>query len=354
MRLRFGGLAAALLLVAGPAATAERMDPFRTEAIAVTPPDGWVLSVWKGATIETAEFTPKGQTGGGYVDLLGYSALPLVPGVAPAGQADAAAFEHRIKPAGCRASAMREVQNRPGWYADQVICLGRAGAADPGVVELEFADTRVTGESAFRVWRTWRGGPAELSAMLKARTGRDLAPVTGSGAAQKVDPAAFDATVAALLPVFEKDLERSEVCDLKAPGGCRAFKDALPKEATERLRGTFIAGFYGKGLSLLSREEFRRRFNVRGPDDGTPNQAFIIIEPGDVDWNDPEALRRVALLVGAGQTADGGSLVVSDPKGALSPAERAQLRAHLLMVGRTLWREGYPPDIIAFRIPAAD
>lgn len=349
MRLRFGGLAAALLLIAGAAEAAERPQPLRTEAIAVTPPDGWVVSSWGNREIELGEFRPKD----GHVDLLNYAATPP-DGDTPATQAEIPAYERRLQTEGCRLVARREVQHRAGWYADQRLCVGLGDPAEPDGVELEFAVSRMGAEASYRVWRSWTGSPAELAAMIKARTGRDLTPVVGKGPAEHIDPAALDAAVAALLPIFAKDLERSEICDLKAPGSCRAFKDALPTEATQRLRGTFIAGFYGKGLGLISREEFRRRFNVRAPDDGTPNQAFIILEPGDVDWNDPDTLRRVALLVGGGVGADGGSLVLSDPKGALSPAERAQLRARLLMVGRMLWREGLPPDIIAFRIPAAD
>ncbi|MEO8113448.1 MAG: hypothetical protein ABI655_03630, partial [Phenylobacterium sp.] len=318
--------------------------------IAVTPPASWVMSVWHGGTIELAEFTPPGQTGGKYVDLLGYSVLPKLAGTTPMTQAEAPAVERRNKRKTCRQVVLRERQHRAGWYADQLLCIGRKGDPNRDRVILSFVIQRVGDQGVFRVWREWRGTPVELTAMLKARTGLTLAPVVG----QRVDEAALDQAFAALAPIFTPDIARSEICDLKAPVACRAFRDALPPEATARLRGTFIAGFYGKGLRLLPEEEFRQRFHITTPDDGGPNRVFVIVEPKDLDWSDAAAVDRMAFTVGTGVVSDGGSLVASDPTGRMSAAQQAEVRVHVLMTGRRLWREGYPPDVIAFRIPPSE
>ena len=186
--------------------------------------------------------------------------------------------------------------------------------------------------------------------MLQARTRQALAPVDSRG---RVDPAVLDQSFVALAPVLMPDLQRAEICDLRHPTTCSGFRGELPSEATARLRGKFIAGFYGKGMGLITRAEFRRRFGAEGGDDELC-RVFAIVEPRDLDWSDEGAVNNVVITVGTGIVTDGGSLVASDPTGEMSPDRRAQVRAQVLMAGRRLWREGYPPDIIAFRIPPSD
>src|SRR4051794_36307117 len=65
--------------VAPAAAPAESL-PERTDALFVTPPEGWVVSGWSGGTVELGGFSPPGKVGAAYVDLLGYSLVPRLPG----------------------------------------------------------------------------------------------------------------------------------------------------------------------------------------------------------------------------------------------------------------------------------
>ncbi len=342
---------AAALLVVSPVFAQPPAQPLRTEVISVTPPPGWVVSVWQGGTFEIGEFTPAGETGGKYVDLLGYSVLPKGVGATAITQTALPARERREHAQDCQQIVLRERQHLDGWYSSQSICIGRKGAVASEQVAVSFAVQRVGEQALFRVWREWRGTPTELAEMLKARTGKVLMPVTGQGSRQRVNELELDEAFAALVPVFAPDLKRSEICDLRAPGGCRAFQGVLPVEATARLRGTLIAGFYGRGLNLISREEFRRRLGGTGADDEL-HRVFAIREPKDLDWSDRSAVDNVILVVGTGIVTDGGSLVASDPNEDMSAEQRVRVRIEVLMSGRRLWRSGYRPDIITFYVPA--
>ena len=106
---------AAAALWAAPTLCDEKPPPtgVRTEGIFVTPPDGWQVSVWQGGSLELAEFTPPGQTGGDYVDLLGYSVAPRVEGANDT-VALMRAFERKSK-TGCRIGRVRDHANSSGW-----------------------------------------------------------------------------------------------------------------------------------------------------------------------------------------------------------------------------------------------
>lgn len=348
----FLGLVA--LFAAGPNAWSEsRPAPLRTEILTVEPPPGWVMSVWNGGMIEFAEFTPPGQTRGRYVDLLGYSVLPKVAGVRPETAAGLPAFSLRHKSAGCRQERRFERQHLQDWYSAQSLCIGAKGAPSDELILL-FEVQRVGRQGVFRIWREWRGSPFDFAAMLKTRTGESIAPVAGGAKRASIDDDALARAIDVLAPVFVQDLARHEICDVGAPESCKALQGDLPPESVARLRGGFIGGFYGAGLGLLPREEFRKRFNVTAPDDGSPNRVFAVVEPNDLNWFDSASVDRVVMIVGTGIVSDGGSLVASDPDRTLSVDELAQVRAQVIMSGRRLWREGYPTSIISFRLSPPD
>lgn len=340
-------LAIGWTILGSTAALAEtRPEPLRTEILNVQPPPGWVTSVWQGGTLEIAEFTPSGQTGGRHTDLVGYSVLPQIAGVTPTSAGDLPAYVRKVfQQSDCRRQAVLEPQLVSGWYSTLAYCIGRKGSP-PDRVELQASIHRVGAQAVFRVWREWRGTRAELAAMRAARGGPgEPVPLTDVG---------LKAVLTELAPGFLSEIRGAEICDVRVPASCRQLQALLPPEATARARGEFVGGFYGRGMKLLPREEFRRRFNLSGPDDGSPNRVFVVAEPKDLDWSDRDAVGQLLMVVGSGVVSDGGALVATDPDNRLSPEQKAQVRALVVAGSRQLWREGFPPDAVAVRLSPPD
>lgn len=352
-------IALALALAACSGATteppkAEPPPPLPTEVIVVTPPPGWVMSTWHGGNIEVAEFTPSGQTGGGYVDLLGYSMIPVTDEVRAGGPGGLRTHELGSHGEPCRETIIREHQRSDGWFAAQFICIGRKSAPDPNTIEIEFASSRLGKASIFRVWRAWRGSASDLAAMLKARTGQTLPLKSASVVSGESLPGGADALIAGLLPVFSEDLDRKVICNLAEGPACDAFKASIASfQPILAQRNGYIAGFKARGLRRFSRQEFRADVGVTGADDGTPQVVTAIPRP-DFDFNDKENLSYTLSHVASGQFADGGAFLVFDPDQRRTKVERAQIRATTVMASRRLWREGLGPEIVQVYIPNND
>lgn len=317
--------------------------PERTDALFVAPPEGWVVSAWGGGTVELGEFSPPGQTGEAYVDLLGFSLVPRVAGTNDS-EDEMRAFERRKE--GCRAIMVRDHAGADGWYDSEYLCLGREGAR-PDAVEVEFSSTRLGKQGVLRIWRSWRGSPAELSAMLKDRLGLDLRPVRGEGDKAAADDKDLGAAYDALAPVFFGDVARNEVCDLAAPAGCAGLHAAVPADLENtRPKEPFVAGFVAPGQHRVSREDFRAAFKLTTPDDGTPNRVIPRLLPTDPAWTDPEIFAKAVLAVGMGQAADGGAMYLVDREGRLDAAGRTAGLERLLAASRQLWQPGHAPDTV--------
>lgn len=326
-----------------PAPAAAAALPERTDALFVTPPEGWVVSAWGGGTVELAEFSPPGQVGDAYVDLLGFSLVPRLAGTNDS-EDEMRAFERKKE--GCRAIMVRDHEGAAGWYDSEYLCLGREGAK-PDAVEIEFASTRLGKQSVMRIWRSWRGSPAELSRMLKDRLGLDLKPVRGEGDKAAADDKDLGAAYDALAPSFFADIGRSEVCDLAAPATCAGLHAPVPADLENtRPKEPFVAGFVAPGQHRLSREDFRTTFKLTNPDDGTPNRVIPRLLPTDPAWTDPNIFAKAVLAVSLGQAADGGAMYLVDREGKLDAAGRTAGLARLLAASRQLWQPGRAPDTI--------
>jgi len=320
-------------------ATSVDAQALRTEVITVAPPAGWVLSVWQGGTIELGEFTPPGQTGAAFVDLLGYSALPRT-NRSPGTIDELRALEIRDAPTECRVSEMLERAAPEGWLALARICIGREGAAGD-LAEMEFAVTTATPQGIYRVWRTRRIPFAELATE---------AGIPGLAPAD-LDEAAFAVLTDALAPRLAGDLERREICDLSRPVDCTAFPISLPPEAERRFDGNgYVIGTWAPGENRITRERFLEFFGAA--EDGSPNQVIAVLDADDFDWNDARALERVLTLFAYGRAADGAVLGVMDPDGQKTPAERALIRAVVIQSLRSLIRAGTSPSEIIIALPA--
>lgn len=329
---------ATVITVLGGSAAAQAI---RTEVITVEPPEGWVLSVWQGGTVEVGEFTPPGQTGAGFIDLLGYSALPRTSN-GPVNENDLLTLEQANAPAQCRRHALRRRPALPGWLGLVRICVGREGQAGD-MAELEFAVTRLTDQAVYRVWRTHRAPYAELVSRTR---------LVGTEPDQ-MDVPAFEAIVAAWEPDMAADVDRREVCDLSAPTVCRAFSRPLPAEfkALFGPDGGYVAAVYATGLNTISREQFILVMGAPADSRG-PSRVFAIFGPGELDWSDITAVNRVLRLVAYGQAADGGILAIVDPENRLSAEETTTLRAQLIAGARRLQKPDRPPSILTISVPA--
>jgi hypothetical protein len=355
LTLMAGAAVALVAAVAQPALA--QMTPLPTEAIVVTPPAGWVVSDWRGGTIELAEFTPPGQTGDAYVDLLGYSVVPRaaigVPAGTVPGKDTLRAFDTRGKSDGCRKVVIREHATSGEGFDGEYVCLGRAGASDPDNIEVEFASSKLGRDSLFRVWRTWRGTSAQFSAMLKNRTGTDLHPLTGAGAGLAVNAKDMDTALTALEPLFYADVARNTVCDLQSDTPCAAFPGQLPADLAAPLKSSngFVVAFVTPGRQLISREKFRQVFKITTPDDGSLNRVIAVVPAGDRVWSDQSAFTQMVTAVAYGQAADGGAVIVIDPDRQFTPAQRTQARAAIIAASRQLWRAGQPSGITQVFLP---
>lgn len=311
----------------------------RAEVITVTPPTGWVLSVWQGGTIEVGEFTPSGQTGAAFVDLLGYSALPLTDD-SPGTIEDLRVFETEYAPKECEVSAMQERQASAGWFGLARVCIGRRDLPSD-LAEMEFAVTTTTEQAVYRVWRTRRVPFAQLA--IEAGV-PGLSP-------EDLDETKFTVMVNALAPRLETDLAQREVCDLSRPAECAAFPRSLPPEAEYRFDGkTYVIGAWAPGENRITRERFLEFF--RATDDGTPSQVIALLGAGDFDWNDADAVERLLTMFAYGRAADGAVLGVTDPESLLSPTERGHIRAVVIQSLRRLIRAETLPSGIIIALPA--
>jgi len=343
-------IAVALWASCAVSADGPRSAPPRTEAIFVTPPDGWVMSVWQGGTIELAEFTPPGQTGDGYVDLLGYSVVPALDGT-NATAAEMRAFERTSK-TGCRVVRVREHLNTSDEYDSEYLCIGRDHAANPEAVEVEFATTVLGKQSVFRVWRTWRGTPTELTTMLEQRTGRALAPVVDMGSGQQVNEKDFNAAFSALEPSFFRAVARNAICDLSKPMDCAGLHRPLTNTLSLFVPNQpFVAGFIASGLHQLSRDAFRAALGLTGPEGGGPNMVVAALLPSDANWTNPSEFQALLKVVATGQAADGGVLFLIDRSQTMKPDERTLALARILSASRQLWRVGTSPDTTIMVLP---
>lgn len=332
-------LALVLTTVGATSAMAQAALPARTEVITVKPPQDWVQSVWQGGTVELGEFTPVGQTGPRFVDLLGYSVIPRTP-QGGSSLADLRRSERADAPKGCRASRYMEQPAADGWVGLARICIGRDGeAAD--VAELEFATTTITDQGIYRVWRTHRAPMAEVW----ARSGRP-AP-----APDRVSQAEFEALVAATAPAMSADLQRREICDMVRPQDCHAFAQALPAPFEERFQDGYVAAVHLPGLNQISRERFQEIFGVE--DDGKPNRVIVGLNPERLDWDDAEAVRGMLTALAWGHAADGAVLAILDPEGTLTEADKVRLRVRLINSARQLMKVDRPQSIVTIAIPTA-
>lgn len=320
-----------LVLLAWPApVVAQTVLDDRTEVISVTPPDGWVLSVWQGGTIELGEFTPPGQTGAAYVDLLGYSVLPRHE-ILPSSTPGLEAYE-REAAGGCATSHFQPLGLIDGWFHLVRLCVGRPGAA-PDVAELEYAATTVTDQGVYRVWRSHR------------------APASDFGLPVSPSQAQFDSLADSWASRMRPDLERREVCNLAAVDTCRAFRDPLAPELSpylERLGPQLVViGF--SGHQTLTRQQFLSHFGV-AEDDGSPNRVIAAILPQEYDWSNRDQITGLLTTLAYGQAADGALLAVSD-EGSLSADQTALLRARIITQTRRLTPPGEPPGIVQVLVP---
>lgn len=343
MRLNGFVIAASVLasLVPGAPVVAQDVNAIRTEVITVTPPEGWVLSVWQGGTVEVGEFTPEGQTGDRYVDLLGYSVLPRRT-AGPNSEPDLRASELDRR-TGCRVTAFAERPTRQGWVSITRLCIGRGGATDD-TAELEFAVTTVTDQAIYRVWRAHRAPLADLAIRVPSLQGVS---------ADDVDEPEFAALVQAWAADLEPDIDRREVCNLAAPAACQAFSRPLPPEfeALFAPDGGYIAGMHAVGLNTISRQQFLQAMGTPSDYVG-PSEVIAIFGPEELDWTDSAAVGRVLRLVAYGQATDGGVLVVVDPESRLTANERTVLRARLVAAARQLQKPDRPPTILTISVPA--
>lgn len=331
MRALYPLLLALALLAGGPAVAQQAVLPARTEVMSVSPPDGWVLSVWQGGTMELGEFTPPGQTGPAYIDLIGYSVFPLIDAL-PSDMAGLRAYE--VKAAeGCTISRYVERAAPDGWLYLARLCRGRPDH-DPDQVELEFAATTITDQGIYRIWRAHRGPSTEFG-------------IPDSG----IDQAGFEALADEWAGRLAPDIERREICDMVRPDDCAFVAGRLPNDLAVTVDDQpqpVIAVAFG-GLGTLSREDFMQLLSV--PQDYVgPSQVVAVVEAGSVDWDDAGRVNLLLRQLALGQAADGALLYLT-PSPEQTALETGRERAMVIGQTRRLWQAGRPVTNVQVWIP---
>ncbi|MFW2341144.1 hypothetical protein [Brevundimonas sp.] len=331
MRGLFLFLLALASLSGGPAAAQQAALPPRTEVISVSPPDGWVMSVWQGGTVELGEFTPPGQTGPAYIDLVGYSVFPLIEAL-PSDMAGLRAYE--IKAAeGCRISRYAERAAPEGWLYLARICVGRPGH-DADQVEIEFAATTITDQGIYRIWRAHRGPSAEFGIRAERLSQADFESLADDWA-QRLAP----------------DIERREICDMVRPEECKFVAAPLPADLAMTVDGQphpLIAVAFS-GLDTLPRQEFMRALDVPADYVG-PAQVVAILTAGSFDWDDPTTVTALLRQLSLGKAAEG-ALLYLIPSPQQTAIESGLERVMVIGQTRRLWQAGRPVSDIQVWIP---
>lgn len=322
----------------------------RTTVLMPPLPEGWVVSNYASqGGVENAEFTPPGQTGDTYIDLIGFNVRTAMPNLDVARLAAATKTSAAQR---CASVADRDVppgQLAAGWAGAMLYCV--KDASDPRV-ELTLMTFRIVDDAVLIVWRARREPVAGLTAFVQTRTGRPAVLAAPNGGALAIDESAVDAVNAALTASLARDLASAEVCDLargeicpslRAPDGFDPNMVAmLTMTGTGRLTARqTLAGKDGKPLDASAAQLLA---SLPGDAADKPVQLMQTISLDDHDWVDGRSLGAAMMRPLLGAHSGGGTLTAMQGKTPIDAATRARMQAYVVQASRLLWNLGVTPQ----------
>lgn len=329
-------------------------DALPTTVMGIAPPTGWSVKYFQmpGYVLKLGEITPKDQAVEQWRDLISYITGPAQFG-SRIGNARIAAVQ--VTP-GCSAYAIGEATpsgSEAGDTWSQILCYTREDGANTSraaPLELYVFRSNVRGDAAFRMWRAWRGTPADYGRMLK-RYGID--------APRDIPETPTDADLALQTPIFQSLVDKwsaeltasLEVCDLTA-GPCRTLN--LDSSAATGLSVAAVTIRGDNSNPALAREWARSKFKFTGPSPADGDQITVVasINPENHDFRSLARTAQFMTMAKLAHAGSGGELTVNGERGAeLTPADAGRMRAYLLKSMRlatTLAQDGVPYEAFTF------
>ena len=349
-RILTAGLLAGLFFAPVAQAAAPPSLLQRTTVLMPPVPEGWVVSNYASqGGVENAEFTPPGQTGDTYIDLIGFNVRTAMPNL------DMARLMAATKASAaqrCASVVDRDVpagQLPIGWQGMMLYCT--KDASDPRV-ELTLMTFRIVDDSVLILWRARRESVAGLTAFVQAQAGRPAVLASPNNGVLTIDEAAVDTINAALTTSLARDLASAEVCDLargdicpslRAPDGFDSSTVAmLSMTGTGKLtaRQTLV-GKDGKPIDASAAQILA---SLPGDAADKPVQLMQTISLDDHDWANGRSLSAALMRPLLGAHSGGGTLTAMQGETSIDAATRARMQAYVIQASRLLWNLGVAPQ----------
>lgn len=349
-RLLAAGLLAGLITAPVAQAAAPPSAQQRTAILMPPLPAGWVVSNYNTQNnVENAEFTPKGQTGDAYVDLIGFTTMPSIPDLEIKGLV-ANTRDNAAKR--CVSGAARDVPSASlaaGWEGVMLYCVKTAAEQR---VELTLMTFRIVDDSVLILWRTRREAPEALSGFVQARAGRPAMLAKPKNGVLAVDEAAIDTVNAALTAGMAADLASAETCalakgeicpSLRAPDG---FDPSMVAMLTIVGNGRLTArqALSGKDGKPHDASAAQILASLPAADADKPVQLMQTISLDDHDWTSNQGLSAAMMRPLLGAHSGGGTLTAMQAATPVDALTRARMQAYVVQASRLLWAFGVTPQ----------
>jgi hypothetical protein len=349
LRALAGALIAALTVTTVQAAAPPPVS-LRSTIIVPVIPAGWFVGTYSAdGRSELGEITPKDQGGGAYVDLIGFSATPMPPGVTLVQALEGARGSIGAR---CPQPNVRDVADPalPAWGQIVVYCLTpKDGDA---VLEVTAMAFQVRDGYLFSTWRARREPFAKATAFIKARLPASKPIAAQRDGAWRFDEATLDDVTPGLAASLFAELAKTEICNLSAGDICPSLR------APPELAKSTIAMLHIDGTGELTMRQtmtgpdgkpvsdFAKRTLAAVKDDAAdkPFETLQAISLTDHDWASGAGLGAALAQPMAGARSGGGTLSVVDHGARPDLATRGRMQAYVVMLSRLVWRAGVTPE----------
>ncbi|WP_426029806.1 hypothetical protein [Caulobacter sp. DWP3-1-3b2] len=349
IRALAGALVAALAVTSAQAASPPPASLRSTLIVPVIPKDWFIGTYSIDGVSELGEITPKGQGGGAYIDLIGFSVTPV-----PAGATleDAVEGARRATNPRCAQQSKQVIVDSamPGWGRILFYCLSQTNS--DAVLEVNAQAFQIRDGYLFSTWRARRESPAKIAAFVKARQSVGTPVAVQRDATWSFDEKAVALVTPGLSASLFSELAKTEICNLSAGEICASLRAppeiSAPTIAMLHITGTgertmrqTMTGADGKPVS-----DFATR-TLAAAKDGAADKPFETLQSislTDHDWSSSEGVGAALRQPLVGAQSGGGTLIAVDHETKADLATRGRMQAYVVMLSRLIWRGGVTPD----------
>lgn len=349
LRAQAGALVTALSVTTAQAA-APPPASLRSTIIVPVIPQGWFVGTYSAdGRSELGEITPKDQGGGAYVDLIGFSATPMPPGVTLVQVLEATRGSIGSR---CPQPTVRDVADPALSVWGQVVVYCLTPKDGDTVLEVTAMAFQVRDGYMFSTWRARREPFAKTTAFIKARLPSSTPIAAQRDGAWRFDESALDAVTPGLAASLFAEIAKTEVCNLATGDICpslRAPKEIEPSTiAMLHIEGTneltmrqTMTGPDGKPVSDFAKQTLAA---VKDDSADKPFETLQAISLTDHDWSSGAGLAAALAQPLAGARSGGGTLSAVDHGAKADLATRGRMQAYMVMLSRLVWRAGVTPE----------